>query len=80
MNVTQHPLPPMTLMLCVDASAVRRMQRLEAALGLLRNGYDRAETMNIIAAKFSVSKVTAWRTVTMALDLQGEVVTAGVRQ
>lgn len=53
----------------VDPQAVQRANRLDHAMHLLRNGSSPKEARKLIAERYSISVVTAWRVVEFARDL-----------
>jgi hypothetical protein len=59
------------LIAAVAPDAIERARRLEFALRMLRVGTPAGETERLVRLRFSCSQATAWRTVSMAIDLEG---------
>ena len=67
--VDQHRM----LLLTVSPRAAARVDRLAYAIDLIRAGNSRLDVRCAVQRRFAVSKVSAWRTTTMAFDIAGPV-------
>ena len=59
----------MTILMAVDPKAAEMAQRLDFAVRLLRKNVNTTETRRRVQSCYHCSKMTAWRTVTMARDI-----------
>ena len=59
------------LVYIVDARAIERARRLEAAINLLRSGCTRREVSGTLQRRFQMTQTSAWRIADMANDLAG---------
>ena len=61
------------LVYVVDARAIERARRLEAAIALLNAGRSRREVSGELQRRFLLTQTSAWRIADMAHDLAGKV-------
>lgn len=59
------------LIAAVAPEAIERAKRLDFALRMIRVGTPSGETERLVRLRFGCSQATAWRTVSMALDMEG---------
>jgi len=62
----------MSLLLTVDPAAIDRARRLAYAMRMIRTGTPRADVSRSLVERFRVSRKTAYRIVSMAIDIAGE--------
>jgi hypothetical protein len=61
------------LVYIVDARAIERAKRLEAAISMLHDGRTRREVSGQLQRRFQITQTSAWRIADMANDLAGKI-------
>lgn len=66
------PVTPEMILVTVAPAAAERARRLEHAIRLLQSGAELVLVRRTLREHYSISRVTAWRIVDMAIDMVGE--------